>query len=140
MSDVKSLIVLAEKSDGAEAAALYTKAAELILVQAMKLVNHKSRGAGRRLVPGATLKHIRRGEELARCVYQGPGRFVFNRKIYPSISAAANAAAKHLGLKSTTLNGWWFWGVEKRVQIREKAPKKKPAPVVELAPSSDFAY
>lgn len=66
------------------------------------------------LQPGTKLEHKRRGEVLATCTYVGERDFRFRNTKYTSISAAANAAAEALGMKSRTLNGWLFWGVEKR--------------------------
>lgn len=68
------------------------------------------------LVLGQVLTHERRGKVLAECTYVGYGDWRFDGKSYTSISAAANAAAEKLGMKSRTLNGWLFWGVEKRVR------------------------
>ena len=46
-------------------------------------------------------------------------------KLYASISAAALAAAKNLGLKNKTQNGYIFWGLAK--------PAGDPAAAVERA-------
>lgn len=74
------------------------------------------RAERRGLVLGQILLHERRGKVLAECTYVGLGDWRYDGKSYTSISAAANAAAEALGMKSRTLNGWLFWGVEKRVR------------------------
>lgn len=66
------------------------------------------------LKDGQVLEHSQRGAVTATCTYHGPRDFRYRNKKYTSISAAANAAAEHLEMKSRSLNGWVFWGVEKR--------------------------
>lgn len=63
---------------------------------------------------GTTVEHSVRGKVTASCKYEGVRDWRYRGKKFTSISAAANAAAEHLGLKSRELNGWIFWGVEKR--------------------------
>jgi outer membrane biosynthesis protein TonB len=70
---------------------------------------------------GAKLEHKVRGEVLATCTWHGPRDWRYRNKAYTSISAAANAAAAHLRETGVykpggrlALNGWVFWGVEKR--------------------------
>lgn len=83
--------------------------------------NHGSREA---LEPGTVLRHVHRKRVLATCVYEGEGRFVFDGKAYPTATAAAGAAATSLGRKAFAndgrcqINGWVFWGVEKREEWR----------------------
>jgi len=73
-----------------------------------------ARARANKLEPGQAVRHERHGEVLAECTYLGPREWVYRGKAYTSISAAANAAAEKIGMVSKTLNGWWFWGVEKR--------------------------
>lgn len=63
----------------------------------------------RHIAPGTTLHH-----GALTCEYKLPGVFVYKDVVYGSISAAARAASKDLGLKSTRVNGWVFWGVDRR--------------------------
>lgn len=70
---------------------------------------------------GTKLEHKVRGEVLATCTWHGPRDWRYRNKSYTSISAAANAAAAHLRETGVykpggrlALNGWVFWGVEKR--------------------------
>ncbi len=63
---------------------------------------------------GATVKHTVRGEVQAECVYVAPRQWRYKRNLYTSNSAAANACAADLGSKSASLNGWNYWGIEKR--------------------------
>lgn len=63
---------------------------------------------------GMELQHIRRGKTLAVCTYAAERCFIFDKKQYTSLSDAGSAAAKKLGMKNVSVNGWLFWGVEKR--------------------------
>lgn len=69
---------------------------------------------------GARLQHSRWGVVDAECVWAGPRDWrVFvgaedGTTRYYSIFAAARAAARELGHRSTEPNGWIFWGLEKR--------------------------
>jgi hypothetical protein len=46
------------------------------------------------------------------------GGIDYKGQVYQSLSGAGLAAAKDLGLKSTTNDGWTFWGVRKRPSTR----------------------
>ena len=63
---------------------------------------------------GTVLEHRRWGKLEATCVYQGPRSWLFNGVSYTSIWAAAQAASQSLGKRSTAVNGWTFFGVEKQ--------------------------
>jgi hypothetical protein len=54
----------------------------------------------------------RYGNLRCKCTVEADG-IRYNRRIYSSISAAAMAASKDLGLKNTTQNGYTFWGITK---------------------------
>ena len=77
------------------------------------------RAAANKLAAGAILEHTRDGEVLAKCTYLSPREWRYKGKVYTSGSAAANACAEDIGMESRTLNGWWFWKVEKRAAIGE---------------------
>jgi hypothetical protein len=69
------------------------------------------------LKPGTVLVHRRYRVDRATAVYIGNGIVEYNDKRYPSLAAAASAAAADLGMRANARpNGWWFWGVEKREQ------------------------
>ena len=61
--------------------------------------------------PGTVLKKLdRTGAVRCECTVEADG-FRFDGKLYSSISAAAVAAAKSLGLAGTSFNGYVFWGL-----------------------------
>lgn len=63
--------------------------------------------------PGTVIaKRDRHGSIRCTCTVQD-NEILYNGKTYPSVSAAALAAAKDLGLKNTTQNGFTFWGLSK---------------------------
>ena len=65
------------------------------------------------LAPGTVLKKLdREGKVRCECTVEADG-FRFEGKLYSSISAAAAAAAKSLGLAGTSFNGHVFWGLAK---------------------------
>jgi hypothetical protein len=73
------------------------------------------------LKPGTVLEHKARGKVTATCLYEGPDAWVFDGTTYGSAYAAANAAARALGHKTTAdyggrggPSGWHFWGLKKR--------------------------
>lgn len=68
------------------------------------------RAARAGLKVGDIVQHRRSGRE---CVYLGD-RWSYGGREYTSPSDAANACAADLGMKSRSLNGWYFWGIEKR--------------------------
>ena len=65
------------------------------------------------LAPGTVLKKLdRHGAVRCECTVEADG-FRYDGKLYSSISAAAAAAAKALGLSGTSFNGHVFWGITK---------------------------
>ena len=65
------------------------------------------------LVPGTVLKKLdRNGKTRCECTVEAEG-YRFKGTVYGSLSAAAAAAAKHLGLSGTSFNGYVFWGLTK---------------------------
>ena len=65
------------------------------------------------LTPGSVLKKLdREGKVRCECTVEADG-FRFDGKLYSSISSAAAAAAKSLGLSGTSFNGYVFWGLAK---------------------------
>jgi hypothetical protein len=67
-----------------------------------------------RLPPPGTLLQKRDRHGVVRCecaVEEGGIRYA--ETVYRSLSAAAMAAAKDLGLQNKTQNGWAFWGLTK---------------------------
>jgi hypothetical protein len=63
--------------------------------------------------PGTLLQKIdRHGEVRCECTIE-EGGFRYRGEVYRSLSAAAMAAAKDLGLNNKTQNGWAFWGLTK---------------------------
>ncbi|MEO7729618.1 MAG: hypothetical protein ABIY55_01495, partial [Kofleriaceae bacterium] len=73
-----------------------------------------SRRAEQRLPPPGTVieKKDRYGNVRCKCTVEATG-IRYNRQEYRSLSAAAMAAAKDLGLKNKTQNGFTFWGLSK---------------------------
>jgi hypothetical protein len=64
-----------------------------------------------RLPPvGTVLRRVdRHGNVRCECTIE-EGGIRYNGTLYKSLSAAAIAATKDMGLKSKTMNGWSFWG------------------------------
>ncbi len=66
-----------------------------------------------KLAPGTVLKKLdRAGDVRCECTVEAGG-FRYDGKLYPSISAAAAAAAKVIGRAGSSFNGNVFWGVAK---------------------------
>jgi hypothetical protein len=65
------------------------------------------------VVVGMELQHVVRGKTVARCTYAAERQFVVDGKVYTSLSLAAKAVAEKLG-KHGSVNGWLFWGIDKR--------------------------
>lgn len=63
---------------------------------------------------GQVLEHRTRGVVTATCEYLGEGRFRVGAEEHASINKAANAAAASIGQASKNLNGWLYFGLEKR--------------------------
>jgi hypothetical protein len=62
---------------------------------------------------GTVIEKVDRyGNLRCKCTVEADG-IRYNRRLYSSISAAAMAASKDLGLKNTTQNGYTFWGITK---------------------------
>jgi hypothetical protein len=62
---------------------------------------------------GTVIKKVdRHGKVRCECRVV-EGGFFYNRTTYPSLSAAAMAAANDLDLKNKTQNGFTFWGLSK---------------------------
>lgn len=75
--------------------------------------------------PGTLLqKRDRHGAVRCECTIEADG-IHYAGKVYRSLSAAAMAAAKDLGLTNRTANGFVFWGVS-------KPPRKAGDPLVAL--------
>ncbi|MDX2087879.1 MAG: hypothetical protein SFX73_08515 [Kofleriaceae bacterium] len=75
-----------------------------------------------RLPPVGTslVKRDRRGAARCECVVEDGG-IRYSGVLYPSLSAAASAAAKDLGLKMQ-VNGFTFWGI-----VKPNRPALRPA-------------
>jgi hypothetical protein len=64
--------------------------------------------------PGTVLqKRDRQGTVRCECTVETDG-IRYQDTLFPSLSAAAMAAAKDLGLGSKTQNGFAFWGLGRR--------------------------
>lgn len=75
--------------------------------------------------PGTLLqKRDRHGAVRCECTVE-EGGVRYAGKVYRSLSSAAMAAAKDLGLGGKTQNGFTFWGLS-------KPPRKAGAPLVQL--------
>ena len=75
--------------------------------------------------PGTLLqKRDRHGAVRCACTVEADG-IRYAGKVYKSLSAAAMAAAKDLGLTNKTQNGFVFWGLS-------KPPRKAGDPLVAL--------
>lgn len=79
-----------------------------------RLAKETERAKKNKLRVGTTLVHAVRGFVQAELLYKAPGVWVYAKTDYPSISDAANAHARDMKSKSQSLNGWLYWGVEKR--------------------------
>jgi hypothetical protein len=63
--------------------------------------------------PGTLLQKLdRHGKVRCECTVEEAG-FRYAGEVYRSLSAAAMAAAKDLGLQNKTQNGWAFWSLTK---------------------------
>ena len=64
------------------------------------------------LTPGTVLRKTdREGKVRCECTVEAGG-FRYEGKLYNSLSGAASAAAKDLGLSGTSFNGYVFWGLK----------------------------
>lgn len=64
--------------------------------------------------PGTVLRKLARdGSVRCECTVEEAGGIRYKDTLYRSLSAAAMAAAKDLGLSNKTANGWNFWGITK---------------------------
>ena len=70
------------------------------------------------------VKSDRHGQERVRCQIV-EGGVLYAGTTYKSLSAAAVAAARDLGLATKTLNGWAWWGIAK--PARATTTKKSAA-------------
>jgi hypothetical protein len=72
------------------------------------------RGRDPRTPPVGTVlqKRDRHGAVRCECTVEADG-IRYADKLYGSLSGAAMAAARNLGLTNKTFNGWVFWGVTK---------------------------
>ena len=65
------------------------------------------------LVPGTVLKKLdRKGKTRCECTVEADG-YRYRGTVFTSLSAAAGAAAKDIGLKGKSFNGYVFWGLAK---------------------------
>jgi Protein of unknown function (DUF2924) len=63
------------------------------------------------LTPGTVLRKTdRNGKVRCECAVE-PGGYRYEGKLYGSLSGAAAAAAKAVGLSGTSFNGYVFWGL-----------------------------
>lgn len=77
--------------------------------------------------PGTVLqKRDRQGEVRCECTVETDG-IRYRDTLFPSLSAAAMAAARDLGLASKTQNGFAFWGLGRRPN-REAATDAETGP------------
>jgi hypothetical protein len=77
---------------------------------------------------GTTIeKRDRRGAVRCKCTVE-EGGVRYAGKVYPSLSGAAMAAAKDLGLKNKTQNGFIFWGL-----VKPPRPESDPIQGLERA-------
>ncbi len=65
---------------------------------------------------GTVLEHKTRGVVTGTATCVAPGKFEVAGVVHDSINKAANALAAALGQKSSNLNGWLYFGLEKREQ------------------------
>ena len=82
----------------------------------------------KRLPPVGTRvsKKDREGKEVAFCHVTEKG-ISYAGEVYHSLSGAAQAALKTLGLKSPTVNGYVFWGLDGKPKKERKAAAPKKA-------------
>ena len=77
---------------------------------------------------GTTIeKRDRHGAVRCSCAVE-EGGIHYEGKVYASLSGAAMAAAKDLGLKNKTQNGFIFWGL-----VKPPRPESDPIQGLELA-------
>lgn len=88
--------------------------------------------ADSRLPPVGTVlrKQDRRGKVRCECVVE-EGGFRYAGTVYRSLSAAAVAASRDLGLRTTSANGFGFWGLSK--SARGGARGRDPLKVLDRA-------
>src|SRR4051812_39789205 len=68
---------------------------------------------GPALAPGTVLKKLDRAGKTRCELTVEAGGYKYKSTVYSSLSAAAAAAAKDLGLSGTSFNGYVFWGLTK---------------------------
>ena len=69
--------------------------------------------ASQALTPGTVLKKLdRAGKTRCECAVEAGG-YRYKGTVHASLSGAAAAAAKDLGLSGTSFNGYVFWGLTK---------------------------
>jgi len=65
------------------------------------------------LVPGTVLRKLdRKGKTQCECIVEAEG-YRYKGTVHGTLSGAAAAAAKDLGLSGTSFNGYVFWGLTK---------------------------
>jgi len=78
--------------------------------------------------PGTVLqKRDRQGAVRCECTVETDG-VRYRDALFPSLSAAAMAAARDLGLGSKTQNGFAFWGLGRRSKDTTATPPDAPGP------------
>ena len=82
-----------------------------------KTANPKPTKIGAEMVPALPVgtviqKRDRHGKVRCECTVEANG-YRYGKTMYASLSAAAMAAAKDLGLVAKSLNGFVFWGLKK---------------------------
>src|SRR5262245_30631802 len=69
------------------------------------------------LVPGTVLRKLdRKGKTRSECTVEAEG-YRYKDTVYGSLSGAAAAAAKDLGLSGKSFNGYVFWGLTRPGRI-----------------------
>ncbi len=82
---------------------------------------------------GAVIQKVdRHGRVRCECKVV-EGGIEYKGQVYKSISGAGLAAAKDLGLKSTTNDGWTFWGLQKRSSTSNQSARKSAVETIERA-------
>ncbi len=73
------------------------------------------RASDPRLPPAGTVlqKRDRAGVVRCECTIEEGGRIRYKGAVYSSLSGAAMAAGKDIGLGGAATNGWTFWGITK---------------------------
>ena len=84
-------------------------------------------------------KQNQAGEDVVVSITIEAGQVRYAGDLYPSVSAAATACANALGAANKAINGWTYWGIEKRGTTKVTKAAVVAAVVAVVAPVAPVA-